>query len=524
LLSYAPPLLGSTTPRIYTPPLVTGPPGPPGPCGCGCALTPKTSLGFNAVDFATDVLGVPPLPWQRWLLIHAMELRRDGKFRYRTILVLVSRQNGKTTIVEVKNLWKMVVLHVALVIGTAQNLDIAEESWDKAVEIAESIPDIAQDIEHIDKTNGKKALKLAGKDEDGKPWASRWKIAAASRKGGRGLSGDDVNLDELREHHTWAAWAAVTKTTMARANAQVWAYSNAGDDKSVVLNDLQAQGRAAAENPGIGDQSLGLFEWSAPEDVKCTCHRKPHLDSCRLQDRAAWAQANPSLGYTITEEALAAALATDPTAVFRTECLCQKVEDLSEWGIFTKTDWVAAQDPGSELPGRPAFCIGVSQDLTTVTIGAAGPRDDGKRHLEVVARFPADTGRVVGWLKKRRELWNPMAVVVDPAGPAAYLIPDIEKHYGEVTKPAARDVSSACSSVYIGISATEEAARNVVIRPHPALDAAAQSAVWRQRGDAKAFDRRSDEAADAEPLVCVALADWAASTAPEEAEFWAFYE
>lgn len=514
-------LRGSTTPRIYTPPLIKG---PPGPCGCGCALTRDTSLGFSAVDFATEVLGVEPLPWQRWLLIHSMELRRDKRFRFRTLLVLVSRQNGKTTIVEVKNLWKMFVLRVPLVIGTAQNLDIAEESWDKAVEIAEAIPDLAQDIKHVDRTNGKKALKIGGKNDDGTEWGSRWKIAAASRKGGRGLSGDDVNLDELREHQTWQAWAAVTKTTMARANAQVWAYSNAGDDKSVVLNDLQAQGRAVAESPLVGDTSLGLFEWSAPDDIKCTCSRKPHTSSCKLQDRAAWAQANPSLGYTITEEALAAALATDPTAVFRTECLCQRVADLSEWGIFTKTDWMACQDPASVSDGRPAFCVGVSQDLTTVTIGAAGIREDGERHLEIVARFPVDTGRVVGWLKKRREMWNPSAVVIDPAGPANYLIPDIEKHYGEVTKPQARDVSAACSSVYIGISGVDEASRNVKVRPHPALDAAAQAAVWRQRGDAKVFDRRTEGDADAEPLVCVALADWANQNAPEDGELWAFYE
>lgn len=490
--------------------------GRPGPCGCGCALTPQTSLGFSAIDFATDIIGVPPLPWQRWLLIHALELLPDRRFRYRNVVILVARQNGKTSIIEIKNLWKMFIRKVPLIVSTAQDLDVAEESWDKAIEIIEGIPELAAELAHINKVNGKKFFRLAN--------GSRWKPKASTRRAGRGLSGDDVNLDELREHQNWQAWAAVTKTTMARANAQVYAFSNAGDDKSVVLNELQAQGRAAAEMPEAASPSLGYFEWSAPDDVKCTCNHKPHLDRCKLQDRQAWAQANPSLGYTITEEALASALATDPDNVFRTECLCQRVENLSEWGIFTKTDWMAAQDAGSALPGRPAFCIGVSQDLATVTIGAAGPREDGKRHLEVVARFPADTGRVIGWLKKRRDMWNPTAVVVDPAGPAAYLIPEIEKHYGEVTKPAARDVSSACSSVYIGISAAEEQARNVRIMPNPALDAAAQSAVWRQRGDAKAFDRRSDDAADAEPLVCVALADWAAATAPEEAEFWAFYE
>jgi hypothetical protein len=58
-------------------------------------------------------------------------------------------------------------------------------------------------MEQVDRTNGKKALKLAH--------GSRWKVAAASRKGGRSLSADDVNLDELREHHSWDSWGAVTK-------------------------------------------------------------------------------------------------------------------------------------------------------------------------------------------------------------------------------------------------------------------------------------------------------------------------
>jgi phage terminase large subunit-like protein len=277
-------LLGSTTPRIFTPPLIAG---RPGPCGCGCALTPKTSLGFSCADFAEEVLGFELIPWQRWLLIHALELRPDGRFRFRTVLVLVARQNGKTTLVEVKNLWKMFVLRVPLVIGTAQNLDVSEESWDKAVEIVESIPELFAEVPRdggVVRVNGKKSLKLIH--------GSRWKVAAASRKGGRGLSGDDVNLDELREHHTWDSWAAVTKTTMARRKAQIWAFSNAGDDRSIVLNDLQEKGRATVEDPSA-DSSLGIFEWSAPDD-------------CPIDDPNMWRLANPSLGYPqgISYEAL----------------------------------------------------------------------------------------------------------------------------------------------------------------------------------------------------------------------------
>src|SRR6202043_3003669 len=66
----------------------------------------------------------------------------------------------------------------------------------------------------------------------------RYKIAAANRKAGRGLSIDELNIDELREQRNWAAWSALSKTTMARPLAQIWCMSNAGDDESVVLNQL----------------------------------------------------------------------------------------------------------------------------------------------------------------------------------------------------------------------------------------------------------------------------------------------
>ena len=57
--------IGSEQPRIFTPPLRK--------------LTPKTTLGFAAIEFAEDVCSVELYPWQKWLLIHALELLPDGK-------------------------------------------------------------------------------------------------------------------------------------------------------------------------------------------------------------------------------------------------------------------------------------------------------------------------------------------------------------------------------------------------------------------------------------------------------------
>ena len=348
-------LRGSETPRVFTPPLRE--------------LTPATSKGFACIEFAEQILELTLLPWQRWLLIHALELNVDGTYRFRTVVLLVARQNGKSTVMLALALWRMYADGAPLVIGTAQNLDISEELWSAACEMAETIPELAEMIEHVDKTNGKKALRLTT--------GERYKVAAASRRGGRGLSGDLVLLDELREHQSWDAWSAVTKTTMARARAQVWGASNAGDRHSVVLRHLRLLAHLAVGDPdGINgsdaagadvvDESLGIFEWSAASGRD-------------VFDRDGWAEANPSLGYTISERAIAAAASTDPENVFRTEVLCQWVDSVRE-GAFPAGVWEANRvDESYVVTGSPVVAVdvrtGLRQSYAVVVAGSSDGLD-----------------------------------------------------------------------------------------------------------------------------------------------------
>lgn len=543
--SFAPPrprVLGRTQPRLWTRPLVSG---PPGPCGCGCALSPATSLGFSAVDFAENVVNIRPFPWQRWLLIHGLETLPDGRFRFRTVLVLVARQSGKTLLLEVKNLWKLFVLRVPLVIGTAQILDYAEESWDKAVEIIEGTPELAAELEHVDKTNGKKQLKLVG--------GLRWKIAAASRRGGRSLTGDDVNLDELREHSNWDSWSAVTKTTIARPRAQVWAFSNAGDDKSVVLNSVLATGRATVVDPANADQSFGLFEWSVPDDVRCTCARRedmPHAADCRLADRDLWAMANPSLGYgTVTEEALRSACNTDPDPVFRTECLCQRVRSMApEWRVISKADWLAAEDPdpNAKAPLPPddppgvSLALYVNPESTHTAIGAAWVRADGDLHMAIFDHRPG-LSWAVGRMVELAAKWRPVRIVVDPAGAVGAVLTELTEALAtirpkvvEVSTMKVRDVCAAYGMVRNGIATLPDpdlpepaaeldepvpvAARRLRVRPHPALSTAVADVLPRWVGGMKAFDWKSTT--DLSPLFAVTNAVWGIVTAPPPPQVW----
>lgn len=424
--------LGRTTPRLWTRPLVVG---APGPCGCGCALTPETSLGFSAVEFAEQVVGFTLLPWQRWLLIHGMELRPDGRFRFRTLLVLVARQNGKTSLVEVKNLWKMYVLG-AQVLGTAQDLDVSEESWDNAVEIAQAIPELAAEVRDVIRVNGKKALKLAN--------GARWKVKAANRRGGRGFTGDDVNLDELREHQNWNAWGAVTKTTMARANAQIWAVTNAGDDDSIVLNDLQRRARATVQHSGDED-SLGLFEWSVPDDVTCDCGRRDeeeHAASCRLQDRELWAQANPAYGYTVSDEALASALTTDPDEIFCTECLCKRVPSLTPKQIPAEA-WAKLGVDIDPPDGPRRFFVDCSPGLSSGSIGVAVDRD-GKPHVEL-ADYRPRTEWIVARAVELAERYPDSKFAAYAGGAAVALLPKLTDAGIEVHLFTGQEMGRACA-------------------------------------------------------------------------------
>ena len=497
---------GYTEPRVFTPPLRE--------------LTPKTTLGFAVIDFAHDVMDVELLPWEKWLFIHALEIigSLDGKwyFRFRTIVVLIARQNGKTMMSEVLSLFFLYALGVNLIIGTSTNLDAAEEVWDGVVDIAESNEDLAGEIEDIKKSSGRKTLTLSGR--------RRYRITAANRKGARGKSGDLVLLDELREHQDFSAWSAVTKTTMARPNAIVWCMSNAGDGTSVVLRSLRMKAHKRLGDPdGINraagnaqieyeeldefdDDTLAIFEWSAPPNVPIT-------------DRDGWAHANPSLGYGfMTERSLASACATDPPDEFKTECLCQWVTSTIA-PPFPADAWDAGRDEKSRIADESPlwFGIDISSDRTRASIGVCGKRADDNWHIEL-AEYRAGTGWIVKWLMNAAPNYpQGMKVAVQSKGaPIASMIDTIAAIEGvEVIECSGKDVAGWCGRLYDAVAACDDAsdidAAPVYHIAQPALDLAANIAATRPLGDgAWAWDRNMSME-DISPLVAVTMAFGAAT-------------
>lgn len=489
-------LKGKAVPRLWTRPLRE--------------LTPLTTFGFEAIKFAERDLGLSLHPWQKWFLLHSLELEPGyetgdprPKLRYETVVLLVSRQNGKSFVLSARLLWRMFMWKnrekELLILSTAHKLSLAEEILDAAHRTV-SISEMHDKIMQRSNTNGNKFFKL----ENG----AKWKCEAASDDGGRGLTVTDLAFDELRQQRDWSAWAAMTNTTNAVWSAQTIAVSNAGEAKSEVLRSLRAkaleemEARAAAEKHGEdyspSDPSLGLFEWSAPDD-------------CDIWDTDGWRQANPSLGYpdAITGDVLAskAALVGEPGAglpehKFRTENLCQWVNVTSD-SLFSSEELEACLDPESMIaPDSPVYLsVDVSRDRKMTSLSIAGFRDDGKPHVELVTQR-AFTEWVPEFLANGLA-FKPAAVIMQGRGCAASsLIPFIEQAGTPVVRCEGGDLPNAYGLFYDRVME-----KNVSWIEQETLIGALSEIRTKSTGDAFLFNREKSPV-DIAPACAAAFALW----------------
>ncbi|MGC4940951.1 hypothetical protein [Kribbella sp. DT2] len=419
------------------------------------APTPGAStLGPQFAEFC-ELAGADLLPWQRRWADIAFEVDEHGRFTRSVILTLLSRQQGKTYLLRLVALWFLYLRGARLVLGAAQSLDIARESWQGALDVVEDSPELAGELGRVRRVNGEQEFEAAG---------GRYKITASNAKAGRGLSVDLLILDELRTQRDWAAWSALSKTTMARPGSLIVAISNAGDDQSVVLNSLRAAALA-------GDDSIALIEWSAP-------------DGCDLDDVEAWKQANPALGHTVDERSIRTALATDPPATFRTEVLCQRVSSLDS--PIDLAAWNDGKDKIGSLNfarDRVVACLDVAPDQRHVTLAAAATMPDGRVRAEVVAAWssPDEARKALPALLERV---RPRALGWFPGGPGAALAADL-RDLKRAHELKAGDVPAVCQGFVEQVSA-----RRLLHPGDPLLTSQAAAAGKLRRGDGFVFSRK----------------------------------
>lgn len=430
------PLLGNTEPRIWTPPLRP--------------LTPETSYGFGVVEFARDVLCEPLDPWEEWAVIHAGELYPDNRPRFRQVLIMVARQNGKTHLLKVLILFWLFVEEWPVTLGISTNINYAKAAWQKVVDDIFARHALRALMPLSSRNRGVRVQ--AGEVHAMTANRCMYAIAAANSKGGRSLSIDRLVTDELREQTSWESYNAAVYAMNARPLAQAFFITNQGEDKSVVLHSLRDRAHEFIET-GEGDERLGIFEWSAPEGSD-------------VMDEGAWAMANPNLGRrldpsVIRGQALMAKRGGKEEASFKTEVLCIRVKTMD--GAVDPNAWADCFLAGNldVTKDRIALCVDISLDGLHATLAAAAVQEDGRTRVRVVDKWEGTdaTRQLRAALPRLVEKIRPKALGWFPNGPAATFAAELKdrkksgRHYN--WPPAwldVKEIRDEISAVCMGLS------------------------------------------------------------------------
>ena len=447
-----------------------------------------TSAGREAVELAASA-GLVCDDWQEFVLEEALAERRDGKWCAFEVGLIVPRQNGKGSILEVLELASLFLFGAELVIHSAHEFKTAREHFLRMQRLVHASDELFEQVQYIHTGAGAESIGLRN--------GARLNFVARSRGSLRGFSGDLVVLDEAYSLPVEAV-GAMGPALSAMPNPQVWYTSSAPHSDSVVLHNLRKRGM-----DGDGSR-LAFFEWGNDADVD-------------QGDNTFVAYANPAAGSRLSwdninaERDMLAPLGDE----FGRERLGIPAElDLGS-GVFGDA-WAACIDQDSQPVGNVAFALDVAPDMKFASFAAAGFRDDGIAHIELVERH-AGTGWVLGRAQYYAEHYGP--IVLDARAPVGGLIQELRDAGVKFVELPDGELPRGCSALqkrvldgtvrHIGQAPLDNAVSGAAIKP--AVDA------WRWS--------RANSRVDISPLVaCTIALRWASEPRPAPSKYWSAEE
>lgn len=430
-------------------------------------------------------------PWQQLVLRDALGERVDGKWSAFEVGLVVPRQNGKGSILEARELAGLFLFDEQLIVHSAHQQRTSSEHFRRMRNLIKN-SGFSDRVESVKMGKGAESIELTN--------GARIVFITRTSGGGRGITGDLTVLDEamILSDEMMESLMSTMSARSIFGNPQMWYAGSAVDQQK------QPDGRtfsAIRARGHTGDDRLAFFEWSPPFN-----HPDEMLDK-QESDPDVWAMANPALGIRISEEFIEAERRTLSSRGFATERLC-----VGDWPdpdgedacIIKPAAWQALVDGRSGIEGQVVLAVDTSPDRERSSISVAGPRADGKRHVEVL-KNEAGTGWVVDATEGYVERHKIESVLVEGASPAASLVPEMTRRGINVTTLNAREYANSCGELFDAVQ--QDKLRHRGDRP---LSSAVRGATTRNLGDAWAWSRRSS-VVDITPLVSVTLAHYGAA-------------
>ncbi|WP_432001217.1 terminase [Streptomyces sioyaensis] len=475
--------------------------------------------GQAAIELAASA-GLALDPWQQFVLNESLSYRANGTWAAKEVGLVVSRQNGKGSILEARELAGLFLLDEEMVIHSAHLFDTSLEAFTRLMTLIESTPDLDRFVSSnggsVKKSHGEEGITLY---RDGKKRRLRFKTR--TKGGGRGLTGDCIICDEAMYLDS-AQVAALLPTVSARPNPQIWYTGSAGTKESEHFGRVRARGIRRS------DPRLCFMEWSIDgcgefcaddcdeHDPSGTPATEHELSEGLVE---SYAKANPGLGLRISVEHCETERRAMDAEAFKMERLGVgdwPVEDAS-WRVISEEAWMNRFDPLSK-PQRPmVLAVDVTPDRARSCIAVAGDNGEGMCHIEMTGRagqydHRPGTAWVVPRLKQLFREHRITEVVIDRGSQAGMFYDELDVLPGiNVLTPTTREYAQGCGWLAGGCLPRRGNApwisHGTPDGPQPPLTSAVAGADKRDLADLWAWDKATS-VNDISPLVAVTLAAW----------------
>lgn len=495
-----------------------------------CHYSPYAfSSGLEAIELAASA-GLVLDPWEQLVIQLGLGETAAGRWAAFQVGLLVSRQNGKGSILEALELFWLFGTGERLIGHSAHEYRTAMEAFRRVLALVENTDYLRKKVKRVMQSTGEEGMELLT--------GQRLRFLARSKGAGRGFTFGKLVWDEAYAL-TETQQEAQLPTLSAVENPQIWITSSPPltSDTGGPLFTLRRLALA-------GTAGIVYLDYGCEGTLD-------KLDEIDLDNHDLWRQANPAETVgRITIETMQRERVSMGDAGFARERLGIWPPDLTQgFGVITKEQWERLLDPrsGSDqwqpgdfpapdipvdilarlkpptlLVDRPAIGADVSPRVSgqpAASIGLAQRRADGRRHIEVIKKGTG-TGWLVSSLVKLVQVTNG-AIVIDPGSPAGSILGELEaalKAAGidvdvHLIKMTVRDVAQAFGMIYDAATDTGDQP-TIAHLGQSELTLAVGGAVTRNVGEGKAWAPR-DSAVDITGLVAVTDAIWALDRLPD---------
>ncbi len=372
------------------------------------------------------------------------------------------------TILEVRELAGLFLLQEQLIIHTSHQLKTSLNHLERLNQVLTEYPSLMKRVSTVRTGNGKEAIILkpkptlifgAGGREILRKQSSKLEFHARSGSAtSRGFSCDTLVYDEamiLTDEQVGASMP----TMSARPNPQIIYAASAGlEDGSVSVQLAKMRANMKKRAPGVfgAEWSVNPHDESCPRDEIKGRKSNYYIVCDKHDDRddpRSWAKANPGMGYRISVGFTRRELNNMPDRKFDIERLAigNWPSDDEPWFAISQPAWkiLTNEDPGFWVPPM-VVGIDVDEDGLSATVMCAWEHKQNR----IVIEMPRDGSRqgstwVIPYLIEKCRKWKPLAVAVPKSGPAAALLNDAVRQWGDRVYPVGPGEEAAAFAFFI---------------------------------------------------------------------------